>query len=64
MKQEEMTMTPQRKKHEGSLKRRKIIGNTAIYIVLVIMSFVWLIPFLLILFHHQSCLDQDNTSRY
>ena len=50
MKQEEMTMTPQRKKHEGSLKRRKIIGNTAIYIILVIMSFIWLIPFLLILF--------------
>ena len=37
-----------KKKHEGSIKRRKIIGNTAIYIILVIMCLVWLIPFVLI----------------
>ena len=37
-----------KKKHEGSLRRRKIIGNTAIYIVLILISFIWLIPFVCI----------------
>ena len=38
-----------RKKHEGSIRRRKIISNTAIYIILVLISFIWLIPFICIL---------------
>ena len=50
MEEKSLSVAPARKKHDGSLKRRKIVGNTAIYIILVIMSFVWLIPFLLILF--------------
>lgn len=46
---EVVTAAPIRKKHEGSLKRRKIIGNTSIYIVLVLISVIWLVPFILIL---------------
>lgn len=38
------------KRHEGSLKRRKIIGNTAVYAILIIICVVWMIPFVCILF--------------
>ena len=39
-----------KKKHEGSLKARRIAGNTAVYIVLVLISIIWLVPFVCILF--------------
>ena len=39
-----------KKKHEGSLKARRIAGNTAVYIVLTIICIVWLVPFVCILF--------------
>ena len=42
-------ISPAKKKHEGSLKRRRIISNTFIYIILVIICLVWLIPFVAIL---------------
>ncbi|MCH5351136.1 MAG: sugar ABC transporter permease [Clostridiales bacterium] len=37
------------KKH-GSQKKRRIVGNTIIHIVLVIMSIIWVAPFVFILF--------------
>lgn len=38
-----------KKKHEGSLRRRRIASNTAIYIILSVICVVWMIPFVLIL---------------
>lgn len=43
----ENNTAPRAKKHMG-LKTSKILGNTAIYIVLVIMSIIWLVPFVAI----------------
>ena len=43
-------MAAPKKKHEGSLKARRIAGNTAVYIVLVLISIIWLVPFVCILF--------------
>lgn len=40
--------TPKRK-HEGSIRTRRIVGNSVIYTILVIICIVWLIPFALIL---------------
>jgi len=45
----EVVVAPKRNKHEGSLKRRKIIGNVSIYTVLVLICFIWMIPFVCIL---------------
>ncbi len=36
-------------KHPSSIRRNRAIANTAIYIVLIIISVVWLIPFVFIL---------------
>ena len=44
------------KKH-GSLKRNRIIANTAIYVGLTLISIVWLIPFVLIVFQSLRCED-------
>ena len=44
-----------RKEGRGSLKRNKIIGNTLIYVVLVIISVVWLVPFFLIVLQSFNC---------
>ena len=38
---------PQEKRHMG-LRAKSIIGNTVIYIILVIMAFIWLFPFVCI----------------
>ena len=35
-----------KKKHEASLKRRRIISNVVVYILLAVMSVVWLLPIL------------------
>ena len=43
-------MATPKKKHEGSIRTRRIIGNTAVYTILVIICLVWLIPFVCILF--------------
>ena len=40
--------TPKRK-HEGSIRTRRLVGNSVIYTILVIICIVWLIPFALIL---------------
>ena len=49
MEEKQVVAAPLKKKHEGSLKRRKIIGNISVYTILVIISIVWIVPFLLIL---------------
>ncbi|MCD8107676.1 MAG: sugar ABC transporter permease [Oscillospiraceae bacterium] len=36
-------------KKASSIKRNRILSNTAIYIILVVMSIIWLIPFVFIL---------------
>ncbi|MCD8006412.1 MAG: sugar ABC transporter permease [Oscillospiraceae bacterium] len=36
-------------KKASSIRRNRIMGNTAIYIILIVMSIVWLIPFVFIL---------------
>ena len=33
------------KKDSGSMKRNRLIGNTITYIVLILMSIIWLFPF-------------------
>ena len=33
-----------KRKHEGSLKRRRTITNVIVYIILIVMSIVWLLP--------------------
>ena len=37
------------KKDSGSMKRNRLIGNTITYIVLILMSIIWLFPFFV---HH------------
>ena len=44
---EETPKKPKEKRHMG-LKAKNIIGNTVIYVILVIMSLIWLIPFIAI----------------
>ena len=39
-----------KKKHEGSIKTRRIVSNTAVYIILVAICLVWLVPFVCIVF--------------
>ena len=39
-----------KKKHEGSIRTRRIISNTAIYTVLVLICIIWLVPFVCIVF--------------
>ncbi len=52
-----------RKKH-GSLKRNRIIANTAIYIGLTLISIIWLIPFVLIVFQSLRCEDFKGMAGY
>lgn len=33
-----------KKKHEGSIKTRRIVSNVIVYIILILMSIIWLIP--------------------
>ena len=50
--QEIMSMSGARKKkHEGSLKRRKLAGNIAVYVVLVLICIIWIVPFFIIFMH-------------
>ncbi len=50
MENEQLVTTPSFKKEKhGSMKRRRIAGNTAIYTVLILICLIWLIPFVLIL---------------
>ena len=39
-----------RRKHEGSIRTTRIVSNTIIYAVLVLICFIWLIPFVCIVF--------------
>ena len=41
--------TPEEKRHMG-LKAKTMIGNTVIYVILGIMSVIWLLPFIFIVF--------------
>ncbi|MCD7733486.1 MAG: sugar ABC transporter permease [Oscillospiraceae bacterium] len=45
-------------KKTSSIRRNRIMGNTAIYIILIVMSIVWLIPFVFILLQSFRC---ENT---
>ncbi len=45
-------------KKASSIRRNRIVGNTAIYIILIVMSIVWLIPFVFILLQSFRC---ENT---
>ncbi len=45
-------------KKASSIRRNRIMGNTAIYIILVVMSVIWLIPFVFILLQSFRC---ENT---
>ncbi|MCC8131565.1 MAG: sugar ABC transporter permease [Oscillospiraceae bacterium] len=45
-------------KKASSIRRNRILSNTAIYIILVVMSIVWLIPFVFILLQSFRC---ENT---
>lgn len=42
-------------KKTGSLKRKTALGNTLIYIVLILMSIIWLTPFVLIVIESFRC---------
>lgn len=33
-----------KKKHEGSLKTRRMVGNIVVYVILAIMAIIWLLP--------------------
>lgn len=37
-----------KKKHEGSIKRRRFVSNLIIYIILTVMCFIWILPFVFI----------------
>ena len=50
----EKTPENELKKHIG-LKASRTIGNTAIYILLVIMTIIWLIPFVCIVLQSFRC---------
>ena len=39
-----------KKKHEGSIRTRRIVSNTIIYAVLVLICVIWLVPFVCIVF--------------
>ena len=39
-----------RRKHEGSLRRRKIVGNIVVYTILILICIIWMFPFLAIVF--------------
>ena len=39
-----------KKKHEGSIRTRRIVSNTLVYIVLVAICIIWLVPFVCIVF--------------
>ena len=45
-------------KKASSIRRNRIMGNTAIYIILIVMSIIWLIPFVFILLQSFRC---ENT---
>lgn len=55
----ELTITSQKieknKKKYRSLKRRTIAGNVAIYVILVLMSIIWLAPFVCIALESFRC---------
>ena len=34
-----------KEKDSGSMKRNRLIGNTITYIILILMSIIWLFPF-------------------
>lgn len=44
-----------KQKKEASLKRRRIISNVVIYILLVVMSIVWLLPILWLVLQSFNC---------
>jgi len=48
MSEEKMIVAPTAKRHMG-LRQQRIIGNSIIYTILVIISIIWMIPFLCIL---------------
>ncbi len=52
-----------RQKH-GSLKRNRIISNTLIYIGLILISVIWLIPFVLIVFQSLRCESYKGMAGY
>lgn len=49
------------KKHYGSMKAKRIAGNTAIYILLAVMSIIWLLPIVWIVL--QSFTGEGDLSR-
>lgn len=48
-------------KHYGSMKTRRIAGNTAIYVLLAVMSIIWLLPIVWIIL--QSFTGEADLSR-